>query len=332
MARLVLTRIASLVGVMLALSLAVFFVQRTLPSDPVRLLVGRNATPEVIAEARARLGLDKPFFVQYFDFLGRLLHGDAGTSLRTRNPVASDIVRLLPATLELVALAAVMAIVGGLLLGLLSSRGGWLSTGVRLVTVAGSSSATFLVALVAILVLYRNLGWFPAGGRSDLYSGSKPTGLLLVDTLLAGDLRGWLNALHHIVLPASVLAVGSTVAIGRTLRGSLRRVAAAEFVRSASAKGFTWWQVTRRHALRNSANPALAMAGLQIGLLFSGSIVVELVFSWPGVGGYLAASIGAADFPAIVGVVLVLGLAYVIINFVVDMLQLLVDPRLRGTR
>lgn len=332
MARLVLTRIASLVGVMLALSLAVFFVQRTLPSDPVRLLVGRNATPEVIAEARARLGLDKPFFVQYFDFLGRLLHGDAGTSLRTRNPVASDIVRLLPATLELVALAAVMAIVGGLLLGLLSSRGGWLSTGVRLVTVAGSSSATFLVALVAILVLYRNLGWFPAGGRSDLYSGSKPTGLLLVDTLLAGDLRGWLNALHHIVLPASVLAVGSTVAIGRTLRGSLRRVAAAEFVRSASAKGFTWWQVTRRHALRNSANPALAMAGLQVGLLFSGSIVVELVFSWPGVGGYLAASIGAADFPAIVGVVLVLGLAYVIINFVVDMLQLLVDPRLRGTR
>lgn len=332
MARLVLTRIASLLGVMLALSLAVFFVQRTLPSDPVRLLVGRNASPEVIAEARARLGLDKPFFVQYFDFLGRLLHGDAGTSLRTRNPVASDIVRLLPATLELVALAAVMAIVGGLLLGLLSSRGGWLSTGVRLVTVAGSSSATFLVALVAILVLYRNLGWFPAGGRSDLYSGSKPTGLLLVDTLLAGDLRGWLNALHHIVLPASVLAVGSTVAIGRTLRGSLRRVTAAEFVRSASAKGFTWWQVTWRHALRNSANPALAMAGLQIGLLFSGSIVVELVFSWPGVGGYLAASIGAADFPAIVGVVLVLGLAYVIINFVVDMLQLLVDPRLRGTR
>lgn len=332
MARLMLTRIASLVGVMLALSLAVFFVQRTLPSDPVRLLVGRNATPEVIAEARERLGLDKPFFVQYFDFLGRLLHGDAGTSLRTRNPVASDIVRLLPATLELVALAAVMAIVGGLLLGLLSSRGGWLSTGVRLVTVAGSSSATFLVALVAILVLYRNLGWFPAGGRSDMYSGSKPTGLLLVDTLLAGDLRGWLNALHHIVLPASVLAVGSTVAIGRTLRGSLRRVAAAEFVRSASAKGFTWWQVTRRHALRNSANPALAMAGLQVGLLFSGSIVVELVFSWPGVGGYLAASIGAADFPAIVGVVLVLGLAYVIINFVVDMLQLLVDPRLRGTR
>lgn len=332
MARLVLTRIASLVGVLLVLSLAVFFVQRTLPADPVRLLVGRNATPDVIAAARARLGLDEPFLVQYLHFLGRLLHGDVGTSLRTRNPVAADVARLLPATVELVLVAALMAIVGGLLLGLLSSRGGRLSTGVRLLTVAGSSSATFLVALVGILVFYRNLGWFPAGGRSDTYSGSKPTGLLLVDTLLGGDLAGWLDALHHILMPAAVLALGSTVAIGRTLRGTLRRVMGAEFVRSANAKGFTWWQVSRRHALRNSANPALSMAGLQVGLLFSGSIVVELVFSWPGVGGYLASSIGAADFPAIVGVVLVLGVAYVVINFVVDMLQMVVDPRLRRAR
>ncbi len=332
MARLVLTRFASLVGVLLVLTLAVFFVQRTLPSDPVRLLVGRNATPEVIAAARARLGLDEPFVVQYVSFLGRLLHGDAGTSVRTRNPVAADVSHYLPATLELVLVAAVMAVVGGLVLGIISSRGGWLSTVVRLLTVAGSSSATFLVAIVAVLVLYRNLGWFPAGGRSARFSSSKPTGFLLLDTLLGGDLPGWLDAAHHILLPAAVLAVGSTVAIGRTLRGSLRAVLSSEFIRSANAKGFTWWQVDRRHGLRNAANPALSMAGLQVGLLFSGSIVVELVFSWPGVGGYLASSIGSADFPAITGVVLVLGVAYVGINFVVDLLQLLVDPRLRRTR
>jgi peptide/nickel transport system permease protein len=324
------TRIASLVGVLVVLTLAVFFIQRALPSDPVRLLVGRNASPETIAATRARLGLDDPFLVQYAHFLTRLLHGDAGVSLRTRNPVAADLARLLPATLELVAVAAIIALVGGLVLGLLSSRGGWLSTSVRLVTVAGSSSATFLVAILAILVFYRELGWFPAGGRSDEFSSSKPTGLLLVDTLLGGDLHGWLDALRHVVLPATVLAVGSTVAIGRTLRGSLRTVMQADFVRSAHAKGFTWWSVTRRHALRNGANPALSMAGLQIGMLFSGSIVVELVFSWPGVGGYLGSSIGTADFPAITGVVLVLGIAYVMINFVVDMLQLAVDPRLRG--
>lgn len=332
MLRLVLTRIASLVGVLLVLTLAVFFIQRTLPSDPVRLLVGRNATPEVIAETRARLGLDDPFALQYLHFLGRLLHGDAGTSLRTRNPVSADVLRYLPATLELVLVATVIAVLGGLLLGVLSSRGGWLSGLVRLLTIAGSSSATFLVAILAILVLYRNLGWFPAGGRSGEFSSSKPTGFLLVDTLLGGDLPGWLDALHHIVLPATVLAVGSTVAIGRTLRGSLRRVLGSEFIRSANAKGFTWSQVNRRHALRNAANPALSMAGLQVGALFSGSIVVELVFSWPGVGGYLASSIGAADFPAITGVVLVLGVAYVLINFVVDMLQLAVDPRLRRAR
>lgn len=332
MARFVLSRVASLVGVLLVLTLAVFFIQSRLPADPVRLLVGRNATPEVVAATRARLGLDEPFLVQYVHFLGRLLHGDAGTSLRTRNPVTADVLQYLPATLELVVVAAVMAVLGGLLLGLLSSRGGIWSGLVRLVTVAGSSSATFLVAIVAILVLYRNLGWFPAGGRSSEYSSSRPTGLLLVDTLLGGDLGGFLDALHHVLLPAAVLAVGSTVAIGRTLRGSLRRTAQTEFVRSAQAKGFTWWQVSARHALRNSTNPALSMAGLQVGMLFSGSIVVELVFSWPGVGGYLAKSIGSSDFPAITGVVLVLGAAYVAVNFVVDLLQLAVDPRLRSGR
>ena len=329
MLRLVLVRVASLVGVLLVLTLAVFVIQRTLPSDPVRLLVGRNATPEVVAATRARLRLDDPLALQYVHFLGRLLHGDAGTSLRTRNPVSADVLRYLPATLELVLVATVIAVLGGLVLGVLSSRGGWVSGLVRLVTIAGSSSATFLVAIVAILVLYRNLGWFPAGGRSGEFASSKPTGFLLVDTLLGGDVHGWLDALHHIVLPATVLAVGSTVAIGRTLRGSLRRVLGSEFIRSANAKGFTWGQVNRRHALRNSANPALSMAGLQVGALFSGSIVVELIFSWPGVGGYLASSIGAADFPAITGVVLVLRVAYVVINFVVDLLQLAVDPRLR---
>ncbi|WEO75802.1 ABC transporter permease [Cryobacterium sp. SO2] len=332
MQKLILTRIASLAGVMLVLSLAVFFIQRLIPADPVRALVGRTASPEVVAAARVQLGLDDPFFVQYARFLGNLvLHGDLGNSLRTRNPVATDIGAFLPATLELVLVATVLALVGGLVLGILSSRSGWLSSVIRFVTVAGSSSATFLVGILAILVLYRNLGWFPAGGRSETVLAPGPTGFLLVDTLLAGNPAGWLDALRHLLLPAAVLALGPTVAIGRTLRGSLRTVMQADFIRSAHAKGFTWSAVTARHALRNSVNPALSMAGLQIGLLFSGSVIVETIFSWPGVGGYMSKAIGASDFPAIVGVVLVLGGAYVLINFVVDMLQLVIDPRLRST-
>jgi len=331
MTRFVLTRLAWLVGVLAVLSLAVFVVQRALPADPVRAMVGRSASPQVIAAARDRLGLDDPLWLQYLRFLGRLVQGDAGTSLRTQNPVVSDIAATLPATLELVSVAALMALAGGLLLGILSSRGGWLSGLVRLITVIGSSTATFLVAILALLVLYRNLKWIPAGGRSSEFSNSRPTGFLLVDTLLGGDLAGWLDAVHHLLAPAAVLALGSTVAIGRTLRGSLRAVMQADYIRSAQAKGFTWWRVTRSHALRNSLGPAVSMAGLQVGALLSGSIVVEIVFSWPGVGGYLGNSIGVADFPAIVGVVLVLGVGYVLINFAVDLLQLAIDPRSRRT-
>lgn len=329
MVKAILTRIGSMIAVLLVLSLAVFFIQRTLPADPVRALVGRTATPEVIAAARERLGLDQPVLVQYFRFLGDLLKGDAGTSLRTRNPVFDDIAAYLPATLELVFVAIVLALIGGFLIGVISSRTGWLSSATTAVTVAGSSAATFLVAILAVLVFYRNLGWFPAGGQSAASTGGGPTGLLLVDTLLTGDIAGWLDAWHHILLPAAVLAVGPAVAIGRTFRGTLRTAMQAEYIRSAYAKGFAWHTVILRHATRNALGPAVSMAGLQLGLLFAGSIVVEKVFSWPGVGGYLFNSIGVSDFPAIVGVVLVLGLIYVAVNFAVDMIQIAIDPRQR---
>ncbi|GAB2464756.1 peptide/nickel transport system permease protein [Conyzicola lurida] len=329
MVKAIATRIGSTAAVLLVLSLAVFFIQRTLPADPVRALVGRTASPEVIAAARERLGLDQPVIVQYFQFLGGLLRGDAGTSLRTRNPVLDDIAAYLPATLELVVVAITIALVAGFVLGVVSSRGGWLSTGVTAVSVAGSSAATFLVAILAVLVFYRNLGWFPAGGQSSSGAAVGPTGFVLVDTLLSGDLGAWFDAWHHVLLPAAVLAVGPAVAIGRTFRGSLRSTLQSEFIRSAYAKGFGWHTVVLRHATRNALGPAVSMAGLQLGMLFAGSIVVEKVFSWPGVGGYLFNSIGVSDFPAIVGVVLVMGLIYVVVNFAVDMIQLAVDPRQR---
>ncbi|MFD1713918.1 ABC transporter permease [Amnibacterium flavum] len=331
MVRAVAVRLASLVGVLLLLAIAVFLIQRLLPADPVRAVLGRNASPDEIAARRSELGFDDPLPVQLVRFLGDLLSGDLGTSLRTRSPVSADIAAYLPATLELVFVATVIALLGGLIVGVLSARGGWLSGVIRVVTAAGASAPSFLLAILGILLLYRQLGLFPAGGRSsDLLATSTPTGFLLVDRLLAGDPAGWLDALHHVLLPAFVLAVGSTVAIARVLRGSLRSVDSLDFVRSARAKGFTALQVTTRHTLRNSLNPALSMTGLQVGMLLSGAVVVETVFSWPGIGAYLSASIGFSDLPAIVGVVLVLGVAYVVINFVVDMLQLVVDPRLRS--
>lgn len=332
MVRAIVTRLASLIGVLLLLLVAVFLIQRVLPADPVRALLGRTATAAQVAAERTALGFDAPLYVQLVRFLGDVATGNLGMSLRTRTPVAEDIATYLPATLELVFVATLIALVIGSLLGVLGSRNGGVSAVVRVVTGIGASAPSFLLAILAILVLYRDTGWFPAGGRSDdLSASSTPTGFLLVDSLLAGNPGLFGDAVYHLVLPATVLALAPAVAIGRVFRGSLRSMDQLDFIRSARAKGFGEGGVILRHGVRNSLNPTLSMTGLQVGMLLSGAVVVESVFSWPGIGSYLSASIGFSDLPAIVGVVLVLGVAYVLINFVVDLIQLVVDPRLKRT-
>jgi peptide/nickel transport system permease protein len=320
-------RLASMAGVLLVLTFVVDLIQRQLPSDPARVLAGRTASPAALAAARERLGLNESLPAQYLGFLGRLVRGDLGTSVATRRPVSEDIGTYLPATLELVLVAAVLALAGGLLLGVIGARDGKAAGIVRLVTVAGASAASFLVAIVLLLVFYKDLHWFPAGGRGDGNDG--PTGLQLLDAVLTGDPGAFLDALQHLVLPAVVLAISPAVAIGRVLRSSLREVMAADYIRSARAKGAGWWLTVWKHGLRNAAGPALSMAGLQVSIMFSGSVIVEGLFSWPGLGRYLSTAIAASDLSAITGVVLVLGVAYVLLNFLVDTLQLLIDPRLR---
>lgn len=320
-------RLLSMVGVLLVLTFLVDLIQRQLPGDPARVLAGRTATPEALAAARERLGLDDSLAAQYVHYLARLLTGDLGESVSTRRPVAQDIATYLPATLELVMVAAVLAIAGGLLLGIVGARDGRAAGLVRVVTVAGASAASFLVAILALLIFYKDLGWFPAGGRGDSADG--PTGLHLLDSVLAGDPGGFLDSLWHLLLPAWVLAIAPAVAIGRVLRASLREVLETDHIRAARSKGAGWWVTVGRHGLRNAAGPALSMAGLQVSIMFSGSVVVEGLFSWPGLGRYLSTAIASSDLAAITGVVLVLGIAYVVLNFVVDTLHLLIDPRLR---
>lgn len=317
-------RLAAMLGVLVLLSFAVYFIQRQLPSDPARTLAGRTATPEALAAARERLGLGQPFLLEYGHYVDGVLHGDLGISVSTRDSVSSDIATYLPATAELVLVAALMALIGGLLLGVIGSRDGWLVGGVRLVTVAGASAPVFLAAILLLLVFYRDLGWFPAGGRSENLANPG-----LLGSLFHFDWAGVSDAFTHLILPASVLALAPAVAIGRVLRSSLRAVLASDYIRSASAKGGGWVWTVWRHGLRNALGPALSMAGLQISVMLGGSVIVEMIFSWPGIGKYLSDAISASDLPAIAGVVLVLGSAYVLITFVVDSLQLLIDPRLR---
>ena len=303
-------RAAAAVVILLTLSLVIFVLQAVSPGDPARAYVGANASPEMVAAERQRLGLNDPFFTRYFHFLGGLFTGDLGRSLRTRQPVVSDIATYLPATAELVVAAFLIALVLAALYalsGALRWPGAALGRGVLLLL---ATAPPFLLALIGIIVFFGQLGWLPARGVGD-FDDPGPFGMQALDTLLHGQADAFVNALAHLALPAVVLSIAPAVAIGRVFRSSLRAVL----------------QVVAHHVVRNGIGPALSMGGLQLGFMFAGVVVVEQVFSWPGIGNYLAASIPVADFPAIAGVTLVLGAIYVVSNVVVDLLQALADPR-----
>jgi peptide/nickel transport system permease protein len=329
MTKLIVGRLGGLVGVLVALTFAVFLIKAVLPADPVRASLGVRASEEQVAEKRAKLGYDKPLFAQYGLFIGRMAQGDLGDSLRTRRPVATDIGKFLPATAELALVSAFVASALGLLLGITSARGGKVAGLIRSVMLALSSAPTFCLSLIAILLLYRRFNWLPASGRiSRKLMPPERTKFLLIDTLLAGNFAAFVDAAKHLVMPSVCLAIGPAVAIGRVLRGSLLNVMRQDHTRTARSKGLSGRAVLTRHALRNALGPTLSIAGLECGVLLSGVVVLELVFAWPGLGLYTTQAIQQADFPALIGIVLVLGAAYVIINTLVDILQVVADPRL----
>lgn len=326
MARFLAVRGVSLVGVLLALTLVVFIIQSQVPTDPVAANLGAGASRALVKEKRKELGYDKPVTTQYWRFLDRMSHGDVGTSLRTHNRVLSDVGTFAPASVELALVAAVLIFVMSLALGLWSAAASRGSGVVRRVMVALASAPTFFLGLLAILLFYSWLGWLPASGR---VGGTSARGFVLLSTFFTADFGGFGDALKHVILPATVVAVGPAVAIGRVLRGALLESMRSDHIRTARSKGLSETRVLLRHGLRNSLTPTLAMAGLQTGLLLTGVVVVEVVFAWPGLGLYTANSLSSSDFPAVIGVTLVLGAVYVVVNGVVDVLQALADPRLQ---
>ncbi|MBW4043150.1 MAG: ABC transporter permease [Acidobacteria bacterium] len=322
-----LRRLGAAAVLLLVLSFVVFLLSTIAPGDPARAYVGANASNATVADARRRLGYDDPFLVQYFRFLGHALTGDLGRSLRTRHAVTADLAAFLPATAELVLAAFVLALVLAAVFavsGVLRWPGGAIGRGVLLVLAA---APPFLLAIVGVVVLFGALGWLPAGGTGD-FKDPGPFGVQVLDTLLAGQGDAFADAIWHLILPAVVLSIAPAVAIGRVLRASLDGVLGMDHVRTARAKGLPERRVLVGHVVRNALGPALSMAGLQLGFMFAGVVVVEQVFSWPGIGNYLAASIPVADFPAIAGVTLVLGTIYVLSNTVVDLIQGIADPRI----
>jgi peptide/nickel transport system permease protein len=326
----VVQRVASVIVVVLVLALVMFVLQRVTPVDPVRAKLGSNASKAAVEAERKRLGYDKPLLVQYVDYLGDLLHGNLQESLRTRRPVMDDIGDYLPATAELALFGLIFALVLGTVLGLASAARFRGSGVLRVVMVGGASAPVFLLALLGLVLFYRNLGWLPATGRTSLADApTGPTGFLTIDGLLHARPDVTWDAFQHLLMPAFCVAIGPAVSIGRVLRGSLVGNLKSDYVRTARAKGLRERTVLLRHALRNSVGPALSMTGLQVGLMFAGVVVVETIFAWGGLGQYVVQSIPRADFPAIAGVTLLLGVGYVVINSVIDILQSMADPRIR---
>ncbi|WP_441960060.1 ABC transporter permease [Mycolicibacterium houstonense] len=325
----VVSRLGAMVVILIALTGVMFVLQQVSPLDPVKAQLGAQASAQAVADRREELGLNEPVLVQFWHYLTNAVTGDLGTSYRTRHPVLSDLGSFLPATLELAIFGIAIAVVLATLLAFGTTLKWPGAQALRAVLFTGAAAPMFLLGILGLIVFYQNLGWVPANGRvavADPPTG--PTGLLTVDGLVRGRFDVVADALHHLLLPALVIAIAPAVAIGRVLRSSLMTEIDSDYARTARSKGLSEGQIMARHVLRNSMSSALSMTGLQVGLMFSGVLVVEQVFGWPGIGQYIAQSIPVADFPAIAGVTLMLGALYVVINTAVDLLQAAADPRI----
>jgi peptide/nickel transport system permease protein len=333
--RLLLRRLLFMAFVLWGVSLFTFFLSRVAPGDPARLIAGPHANAEAIANIKALYGLDKPIPVQYVNYVAGLLHGDFGTSFVTRRPVATDLLTFLPATFELTLFALLIGSLTGLGLGVLAALrvGTAVDKVARFVAVAGLSMPAFWLAILLQLVFYTGLKVLPLANRLDTGMAAPPqvTGFMTIDSILAGQLSTFAAAVRHLVLPVLTLALAEVGLMARVVRTSMLEVVGADYIRTAEAKGLRPRRVLVRHTLRNALLPAVTIVGLEAALLAGGVFLVEEIFAWPGVGRYAFDAIRSSDYNAIMGFTVVGAVFYVVINLVVDILYLALDPRIRYT-
>ena len=323
---------ASVSITLFGLVLVTFLIGRVMPIDPVIAIVGDHAAPDVIAETRAELGLDEPLPMQFVIYVGKLLQGDLGRSVMTSHTVAHDIGQFFPATIELATVAIIIAMLIGVPLGVLAAvrQGSFTDRAIRVFCLAGHSVPIFLLAMLSLLIFYAKLGWAPGTGRIDVaFDGliDPVTGFLTVDALIAGDWDAFRDAVAHLVQPAGVLAYFSMAYIARMTRAFMLDALAGEYVITARAKGLSSARVIWRHAFGNIAVRLITVLTLTYASLLEGAVVTETVFSWPGLGQYLTVSLLNADMNAVLGATLVVGMIYLALNLMADMLYRLLDPR-----
>ncbi|OQP01641.1 ABC transporter permease [Geobacillus sp. 44B] len=325
-------RILMVIPVLLGMSLVVFFMIRAIPGNPAQVILGQKATKEAVAALTHKLGLDQPWYVQYIKYLGRLLHGDLGESIRTGAVISDEIWPYLAATLELSLAAMIIAVVIGVNAGIISAwfQNSWFDYVAMVLALIGVSMPIFWLGLMEQWVFAIQLDWLPTSGREDVRSPIEPiTHLYLLDTLLAGNTEQFMQVVQHLILPSVALATIPMAIIARITRSSMLEVMKSDYIRTARAKGLSMFWVVYKHSLKNAIIPVLTVIGLQTGLLLGGAILTETIFSWPGIGRYIYDAIGYRDYPVIQSGILVIATIFIFINLIVDLLYAMIDPRIK---
>ncbi|GAA0965795.1 ABC transporter permease subunit [Acrocarpospora macrocephala] len=332
MGRFLLRRLVTSVVVLAGLAVVTFLMTQVLPGDPARAAAGRNATAEQVAAVRARLGLDQSLPDQFSGYLGRLLHGDLGTSVFTQRPVLADVAAMLPASVELVLAAMAINIAVAVPLGVYAAyrRGRAADVAARLITLLGAAVPVFWLGLMLQLVFAAQLRLLPLTGQLAFgQQVPRITGMISLDALLSGNWVAFGDALLHLVLPAVTLAAAFVAVVARTVRSSMITTLDSDYITLARATGASELRVVVRHGLRNALVPASTILGMQLGWMLGSTVLVEAIFGRTGIGAYAVTAVLQNDLYAVIGTVLVIGVVFVVMNVVVDLVQLWLNPRLR---
>lgn len=331
----ILRRLVFIIPLVIGITFVAFFIANAVPSDPINANLPQSVLndEEVIAAFRAKWGLDRPLHEQYLTYVGNLLQGDIGTSIKTRNPVREDIQRFLPATIELATFSIIIGLSLGIGLGVVSAvwQNSIFDYLARIFALIGVSFPPFVLALVGLSVFHAQLGWVAGPGRLDFIMRPPPTvtGLFTVDSALAGQWDTFFNALSHLILPSLVLGSYVSGIISRITRSSMLEALGSDYIRTARSKGLSERRVIGRHGFGNALIPVVTIIGLSYGNLLAGAVLTEAVFAWPGIGLYMFRASVSQDFPAIMGVSIIIALIYIGVNFIVDILYYFLDPRIR---
>jgi peptide/nickel transport system permease protein len=327
-------QLGSIAITLLGLLMLTFFIGRLMPADPVRAMVGEDATRETYEQVYTSLGLDRPLYEQFVYYLGDVLTGDFGTSIRTGQPVIQDILHVMPATIELATFAIIIGAVLGVSMGVMAAvnKDRWPDHLVRVFSLFGHSMPIFWTGMIALIVFYAHLGLVGGSGRMDqFYIGlvEERTGFLLIDSLMAGEMDVFWSALNHLILPAALLGYSSSAYITRMTRSFMLDQLGQEYVTTARVKGLSQRQTIWLHAFGNIRVQLVTIIALAYGSLLEGAVLIETVFSWPGFGQYLTSNLIIGDMNAVMTCVLIVGVIFIGLNLLSDLLYRIFDPRTR---